>query len=72
MQGLIMIDEYARLNHEVLQVRSPTLRYHGAKFRLAPWIQQFFAAHRTYVDANGGGPGQKMEELGSGLLREVR
>lgn len=33
----------------------PVLRYHGGKWRLAPWIVSQFPAHRVYVDAFGGG-----------------
>jgi len=28
----------------------PILRYHGGKFRMAPWIIQHLPAHRAYVD----------------------
>lgn len=28
----------------------PILRYHGGKWRLAPWIISFFPKHRVYVD----------------------
>lgn len=30
------------------------LRYHGGKWRLAPWIIGFFPPHRVYVEAFGG------------------
>ena len=33
----------------------PALRYHGGKWRLAPWILSFFPAHRIYVEPYGGG-----------------
>lgn len=32
----------------------PAIRYHGSKFRLAPWILQHFPPHTTYVEAFGG------------------
>lgn len=33
----------------------PLLRYHGGKWRLAPWILQHLPAHRVYVEPFGGG-----------------
>jgi DNA adenine methylase len=33
----------------------PVLRYHGGKWRLAPWILTFFPPHRVYVEPYGGG-----------------
>jgi DNA adenine methylase len=33
----------------------PALRYHGGKWKLAPWLQLFFPPHRVYVEAFGGG-----------------
>ena len=40
------------------------LRYHGGKWRIAPWILSFFPPHRIYVELFGGG--------GSLLLRKSR
>lgn len=33
----------------------PPLRYHGGKWRLAPWLIEHFPRHRTYVEPYGGG-----------------
>lgn len=35
--------------------KRPLLRYHGGKWKLAPWILNHFPAHRVYVEAFGGG-----------------
>jgi DNA adenine methylase len=32
----------------------PALRYHGGKFRLAPWLLRFFPPHTAYVEPFGG------------------
>ncbi|MDM0003925.1 DNA adenine methylase [Variovorax sp. J22G73] len=39
----------------MIEVTRPALRYHGGKWKLAPWLQQFFPPHRVYVEAFGGG-----------------
>lgn len=35
-------------------ITRPALRYHGGKFRLAPWILQHFPSHICYVEPFGG------------------
>jgi DNA adenine methylase len=40
-----------------MSVSRPALRYHGAKWRLAPWIVEHLPSHRTYVEPFGGGAG---------------
>lgn len=40
----------------------PALRYHGAKFRLAPWSMKFFPPHVCYTEAFGGAAGVLLQK----------
>jgi hypothetical protein len=36
-------------------LKRPPIRYHGSKWRLAPWIISHFPKHQAYVEFFGGG-----------------
>jgi DNA adenine methylase len=38
-----------------MTITRPALRYHGGKFRLAPWIISHFPEHRIYTEVYAGG-----------------
>ncbi len=42
---------------EAVKIKSPALRYHGAKFRLAPWVISHFPEHTYYTEVYGGAAG---------------
>lgn len=43
-------------------VTKPALRYMGGKFRLAPWLLQFFPGHEVYTEAFGGAAGVLLQK----------
>lgn len=45
-----------------MTVTSPVIRYHGGKFRLAPWVMAFFPPHRIYCEPFGGAAGVLMQK----------
>ncbi|WP_443699394.1 DNA adenine methylase [Pseudomonas sp.] len=48
-----------------MTISTPVIRYHGGKFRLAPWVLQHFPAHTCYVESFGGAAGVLMQKTRS-------
>lgn len=52
----------------------PAIRYHGSKWRLAPWLFRYFPPHRYYSEAFGGSASvllQKPRSLGAEIYNDL-
>lgn len=48
-----------------MPITAPVIRYHGSKFRLAPWVIEHLPEHTCYVEPFGGAGGVLMQKARS-------